>query len=392
MRWESAKIIDCIDKIQFCKPSQDFGNGNFCYIDISSVDNKIKMITSVQTIRGLDAPSRAKQMVQEGDVIVSTVRPNLNAVAYIEKHHHGAVASTGFCVLRSDKDKIHPRYLYFWVRSNMFISNMVKQATGASYPAVSDTVIKQSLISLPPLYEQERIAEILDKADSLRQKDKSLLQKYHQLAQCIFYDMFGDPVKNEKGWEVKKLLECVEGKYGIKAGPFGSSLKKEFYVSSGYKIYGQEQVIADDFSIGDYYISDPKYKELESCKVTPGDVLISMVGTYGKVSVVPENVIPGIINPRLVKISFDKTKINPLYFKFCFQLPETKYLLSTYSRGGTMDIINAGILKTLDILSPPISMQNIFVKKLERISDSKNLISTNTSKMLFDALMSKYFE
>ena len=81
---------------------------------------------------------------------------------------------------------------------------------------------------------------------------------------------------------------ALNEKHSIKAGPFGSSLKKEFYVQEGYKIYGQEQVIKDDMSFGNYYISEKKYKELESCKVKAGDILISLVGTYGKISIIPE--------------------------------------------------------------------------------------------------------
>jgi len=92
----------------------------------------------------------------------------------------------------------------------------------------------------------------------------------------------------------------------IKAGPFGSSLTKACYEKSGYKIYGQEQVIKGDPTYGDYWISEEKFHELESCKVSPGDILISLVGTVGKVLILPDNCKPGIINPRLVKFSLIK--------------------------------------------------------------------------------------
>ena len=78
-----------------------------------------------------------------------------------------------------------------------------------------------------------------------------------------------------------------EGDLSTKAGPFGSSLKKDCYVVEGYKVYGQEQIIADNFDIGDYFITKEKFQKMEAYKITAGDVLISCVGTYGRVSVTP---------------------------------------------------------------------------------------------------------
>jgi type I restriction enzyme S subunit len=91
--------------------------------------------------------------------------------------------------------------------------------------------------------------------------------------------------------------------HAIKAGPFGSALTKNCYTPSGYKIYGQEQVIRADAEYGAYYISEEKFQELKSCAVASGDLLFSLVGTIGKVLVVPDTFAKGIINPRLVKIS-----------------------------------------------------------------------------------------
>lgn len=285
-------------------------------------------------------------------------------------------------------DRLHPRYLYYQLRT-LRLNELDKSA---AIPGLSRTDAYDKMIAIPYLNIQKQIADTLDKADALRQKDQQLLQKYDELAQSIFYDMFGDPVRNERGWSRKKLSDCVTGKYGIKAGPFGSSLKKEYYVPSGYKIYGQEQVIADDLDFGDYYINEEKYRELESCKVNAGDVLISMVGTFGKVSVVPKHFQPGIINPRLVKLTFNKEMIDPYFFKFFFQLPEAKKALSSVSRGGTMDIINAGILKELEVITPPIQTQRVFVENLNYVTRSQMLVSSKKSNVLFDALINQSFK
>ena len=184
--------------------------------------------------------------------------------------------------------------------------------------------------------------------------------------------MFGDPIKNSKGWKCPKIEDVVANeKNAIKAGPFGSALKKEYYVDSGYKIYGQEQVIREDVDFGDYYITQEKYKELENCAIKSNDVLISLVGTYGKLLIIPEEFKAGIINPRLMKITFDKSKINTIYFKYFFQSESLKNKLSNNTHGGTMPILNVGIVRNIYIPLPPIELQTQFADFITQVDKLK---------------------
>lgn len=157
----------------------------FDYIDLSAVDNEIKEITQPTLVHSGEAPSRARQLTTAGDVLVSTVRPNLNAVATVPASLNGATASTGFSILRPT-DAVHGRYVFHWVQTPLFIDDMVRKATGASYPAVSDRIIKESRIPLPALDEQRRIAAILDHADILRAKRRQVLAHLDALTQSIF--------------------------------------------------------------------------------------------------------------------------------------------------------------------------------------------------------------
>ena len=189
-----ASIGDVTSRVETWDPLSSMSSGLFNYIDISSVDRESKQVSATQLILPSDAPSRARQIVKFRDILVSTVRPNLNAVAEIPERLDGATASTGYCVLRPDISRIDARYLYFWVRSSGFIDEMVKRATGASYPAVSDKIVKDSKIPLPPLPEQKRIAAILDKADSIRRKRQAALNLVDSLSQGLFLDIFGSVV------------------------------------------------------------------------------------------------------------------------------------------------------------------------------------------------------
>ncbi len=162
----------------------------FDYIDLSSINRFSKAIAGPTNLPTVEAPSRARQLVQTGDVLVSTVRPNLNAVAKVPLELDGATASTGFTVLRAKADQLDPAYLLHWVRSDRFVKEMVGLATGASYPAVTDKIVKKSLIPLVPLEEQRRIASILDAADELRTKRQQAIDQLDTLTQTIFHDMF----------------------------------------------------------------------------------------------------------------------------------------------------------------------------------------------------------
>lgn len=147
-------------------------------------------------------------------------------------------------------------------------------------------------------------------------------------------------------WVTLNHIQSYE-KNSVKAGPFGSALKKEFYVQGGYKIYGQEQVIRGDAGYGDYFISETKFNELSSCAIKPLDVLISLVGTIGKVLIVPKNAEAGIINPRLVKISLNLPLYRPALFKAYFESAFLRSLYATKSQGTTMDILNLGMIQGL---------------------------------------------
>lgn len=161
-----------------------------------------------------------------------------------------------------------------------------------------------------------------------------------------------------EGWKYKQLEELgARDRPAVKAGPFGSSVKKEFYVPSGYKIYGQEQVIANDPFFGNYYIDEEKYISLKSCAVIPGDILLSLVGTVGKVLVIPENAEPGIINPRLLRISIDHNKVSFCFLKYFLEDTKTKNKLENWAQGGTMGVLNAEMLKSLPIPIPHFSEQ-----------------------------------
>src|SRR3989344_3767455 len=166
------KLKNLIIKTENKNPPKEFPDDYFDYIDISSVDNISKRIVSTNRTLGKDAPSRAKQQVKTKDIILSTVRPNLNAVALIPKELNNQICSTGFCVLRFDKEKAITEYIFMNLIDNKFIESMTKIAKGASYPAISDKDIFDFEIPLPPLPLQQTFASIVEQVEKLKEKQK----------------------------------------------------------------------------------------------------------------------------------------------------------------------------------------------------------------------------
>ena len=267
--------------------------------------------------------------------------------------------------------------------NNKFLLHYLNQfnykdyVSGTTRLKLTQGSLKSIPVKLPPLPEQRTIVKKLESlfssldagvADLKKAQQQLKIYRQAVLKKAFEGELTNILVKNglPKGWKTVKIVDLVDrDKNALKAGPFGSSLKKEFYTDRGYKIYGQEQVINNNPYFGDYYVDEQKYNELYSCRVKPNDILISLVGTVGKVLLLPNDCLPGIINPRLVKITLDLKKYLPLFFKYYFESAFVKSFYSGETRGTTMDVLNLGIIKTIPFPLPPIEEQNEIVKQIE---------------------------
>jgi len=163
--WETQKLSDVIEKGETINPTTN-PDTKFSYIDVSSVDRKNFSISKTQTLRGKDAPSRARRLVKTGDVLFATVRPTLQRIAIVPEELNGEVCSTGYIVLRPKASIICSKFIFYYMLSEKVNTQMESLQTGASYPAVNDTQVKKLHISFPSLSEQKIIVERLDAAYS----------------------------------------------------------------------------------------------------------------------------------------------------------------------------------------------------------------------------------
>jgi type I restriction enzyme S subunit len=142
-------------------------NIDYQYIDLSSVNRENNKITETKIINSTNAPSRAKQIVYKDDVIFGTTRPTLKRYTLITSKYHNQICSTGFCVLRANQKLLLPKFLFFILTTSSFYNYIDNNQEGTGYPSISDSIVKKFQIPIPPLSEQERIVEILDKFDKL---------------------------------------------------------------------------------------------------------------------------------------------------------------------------------------------------------------------------------
>lgn len=387
-------VGDYLTKIKTCTPAVQMAGSHFDYLDIASVDRLSKTVVAATRTAAAAAPSRARQIVHEGDVLVSTVRPNLNAVARVGEQHHGAIASTGFCVLRPQSDVLDSSYLFHWVKSDGFVNDMVARATGANYPAVSDKTVKSALIPLPSIERQRQIADTLDKADTLRRKDQELLQKYDELAQSIFYEMFGDSEHNSKGWDILPFGNLIRG---IKAGTSLGGEDREL-LPGEFGVLKISAVTSGVFKQEEYKV--PVQSEIVKEKVTvkKGDLLFSRANTRELVGAVAiaEDSYPNLMLPdKLWRIDLDPAQLRKYYCRAILTDKNIRYHLTQTATGtsGSMLNISMGKLKDLEIPVPPIDLQEEFDALSKKILAQKRLLEQAAvqSETLFTSLLSSYF-
>jgi len=161
--WKKVKLSDvCAGVLNIDQRKQ---KGTFNYVDIGSINSGLNRINEIQELDWNNASSRARQIIQKYDTLFSTVRVNLQRVALVDDEIPDGIASTGFTVLRANRDVIHPLYIFYNAISPKFLDRLTKLQVGTAYPAVTDKMVLSQEIILPPLDEQERIVELFQSVE-----------------------------------------------------------------------------------------------------------------------------------------------------------------------------------------------------------------------------------
>lgn len=389
--WEYKKLGEvCCPKSKIQRATKCFGGSDeILYIDISSIDNSVQEVNSITSFTMSNAPSRAQQKVEYGDIIVSTVRPNLKNVAFIKQHDSNLVVSSGFCVLRTTDD-IERNYLFRYITSDIFTQHLMKLTTGANYPAVRDLDVRDSTIPLPPKSTQLAIVSELDKINELIRLKKEQLKDFDNLAQSLFYEMFGDPMENEKGWEVKKLGEIGEFKNGLN---FSKDEKGHSIKFLGVSDFQNKKSIASDQLA---YISLSERVQ-EDYLLKTGDLVF--VRSNGKKELIGRSVKMYITEPTTysgfcIRCRITDEKVDKDYIAILLKTPIIRQFMTNSGRGCNISNLNQKILNSIPTILPPLPLQRLFAQRIEQIEREKSEVQKSIQDLetLLASRMQYWFE
>lgn len=376
--WTTVALGDVTSKASKWDPRS---SGKFIdYIDIASIDTDAKRIVSKKQVHGADAPSRARQLVQSNDVLVSTVRPNLNGIAIVPEHLEGATASTGFSVLRSTPG-LEPRFLGHWVSTRDFVSQLVQQATGQSYPAVSDKIVRETKLPLPPLNEQRRIAAILDSAHTLLNSAQASTERLRASLRPLHASVLS---ANET-----KLRTLQEASAAVIDCPHSTPRWREEGVTC---------LRTSNLGYGEWLWSDHRFideaqhtQRTKQAELLAGDIVLSREGTIGVMAMVPAG-LRASLGQRLVQVR-PASNVNGRFLLESLLTELQPGRVEHKMIGATAKRINVKTLKTLTLRLPAKEVQDRFAHQATQIDElSKRMrLREAAARNLVKALASRAF-
>lgn len=323
-----------------------------------------------------------KFIVRKGDILISW-SASLGAYewsgedAYLNQHIFKVVFN---------KCPIDKHFLRYAVESKL--AEMEKDAHGATMRHIVKKDFDNTLIPYPPVQEQEKIVAELDCLSGIIEKKKQQLKELDNLAQSIFYDMFGDPITNEKGWDVQKLGDVCDVRDGTHDSP-------KYVEHSDYILITSKNIVDGRIDYTNInYIKQEDYNAInQRSKVDDGDIIMAMIGTIGKPIIVKMQEYKFCIkNVALIKF-YQQSEVSNIFVRALLDSPSFARHIMSQNKGGTQKFIALGTIRKLIIPVPPIDLQNAFVQKIEAIEKQKELIkkSIQETKTLFNSRMDYWF-
>lgn len=300
--------------------------------------------------------------VKNGDLFFTRSSIVPSGIAYCNWYKDSGDNTTVFdsnvVRFKTDTDQVNPMYLYLQCVSQESRKYFISNAKVATMTTIDQAQIGNCLIPVPSLTEQKNIAEAISDADRIIRLLEKLIIKKKAIKQGAMQELLTGKRRLPgycNKWKTDIIPDVLQKQEGIKIGPFGSQLKKEYLLEDGlYKVYGQENVYTQDFSIGNRYLNREKFRQLQSCEVRSGDFLISTMGTIGKCAIVPNGICSGIMDSHLIRLRINEQKLMPEYLLHLFseELGYLKGQTSKLSVGGIMDGLSTKIVNALNVFYP----------------------------------------
>lgn len=352
------------------------GSKRYIQIDDLRNDDNLKFTVESGTEVGMD------------DVIIAWDGANAGTIGFGLSGYIGSTLAR----LKIMDPVVYPKYLGRFLRCKSAVIR--ERCSGATIPHVNKSFLQSIEIPLPPLLIQKQIVDILEEADSAREKRRQANQLTDQFLQSAFLEMFGDPVTNPKGWSKLRLDEVCSQMGDLRCGPFGSQLKKADYKPAGIPVWDIEDVKAAFKNPPRFFVTSEKSVELSNYHLQVGDIVMTRRATIGICAVYPKRTTPGVMHSALLRVRVNKDIADPNFLSH--ELSVSKYVkdqISEFSSGAIFESINVSKLKSVKVLVPPITEQQKFTMAAEGIESlrTKQWESEKQLENLFQSLMQRAF-
>lgn len=364
-------------------------------LNVANLQNgEIDLTTSERYISDEEANGRYKHfLVDEGDFIIASSGIKVDyfekKMGFIKREHLPLCMNTStirFKVL--DKDQLCLRYFMYYLKTNSFKKQLGQLITGSAQLNFGPSHLEKINIPFPPIETQKQIAKTLETAAELLTMRKQQLAELDNLIKSTFYDMFGDPVANEKGWDMKAI-----GDFSIvKIGPFGSLLHVEDYIEGGFPLVNPSHIVGSKI-VPDIRLtlSTEKYNELKSYNMKKNDIIVGRRGEIGRCAIVEDEGLLCGTGSMFIRIESDYL---PIMLQRIISSDTIRAKLEYQSVGVTMKNLNSGTISNLEVPMIPIHLQTQFATIVTKIEEQKSLVkkAIDETQYLFDSLMSEYVE
>ena len=312
---------------------------------------------------------------------------HLGKVAFIEKEYPYAFG--GFMgLIVPNEDKLVPKFTYYYFCSQKFKAYLSAIGNGANINNIKYIDIAKDSIPLPPKSTQIEIVSELDKINELIRLKKEQLKDFDNLAQSLFYEMFGDPVENEKGWEVKKLGDISS----IGTGSTPNRKNKDFYKNGTYPWVKSTEVCNLPIYSVEEYITEEALKNSNCTLYPPNTILMAMYGqgkTRGQIGLLK---IEACTNQAVAAIMPTKEVVDEIFLSQHLMLMYEH--IRNMARGGNQANLNLSIVKSIQIFLPPLPLQRLFAQRIEQIEREKSEVQKSIQDLetLLASRMQYWFE
>ena len=307
-----------------------------------------------------DKENTFTKMFRKGHVLFGRRRAYLKKAAVAP---FDGICSGDITVIEAIEDKLYPGLLPFIIQNDALFDFAVEKSAGSLSPRVKWQHLQDYEFFLPEMAKQKELAELLWAMDRTKQAYKQLISATDELVKSQFIELFS----KEKGWPLVKLKALCDS---IVRGPFGSTLKVNFFVEKGpdtVKVYEQKNAIQRSAVLGDSYVTKAKYQELKRFECGPGDFIMSCSGTIGCLYQLPNDAELGIINQALCKFHLNEKMLPEVfltYMKNSVDQLETK-------GSGIKNIGAVSYIKNMEIALPPLLDQEQFAVFVRQSDKSK---------------------